>query len=64
MHVTCTYTALAVSTEDIWLLIPTVCFTWVDLLPGAAEALDYVTAAIGEHLAGEPAAAESPAARV
>jgi acetyl esterase len=29
-------------------------FTRVDLLPGAAEALDYVTAAIGEHLAGEP----------
>jgi acetyl esterase len=29
-------------------------FTRVGLLPGAAEALDYVTAAIGEHLGGEP----------
>jgi acetyl esterase len=29
-------------------------FTRVDLLPGAADALDYVTAAIVEHLAGEP----------
>jgi acetyl esterase len=29
-------------------------FTRVDLLPGAADALDYVTAAIGEHLASAP----------
>jgi len=39
-------------------------FTMVDLLPGAGEAMDYVTAAIREHLAGEPedaaAAAELP----
>jgi acetyl esterase len=32
-------------------------FTMVDLLPGADEALDYVTAAIEEHLAAEPAEA-------
>jgi hypothetical protein len=31
----------------------------VDVLPGAGEALDYVTAAIGEHLAAEPAAARA-----
>ncbi len=35
-------------------------FTMVDVLPGAGEALGYVTAAINEHLAGpgagEPAA--------
>jgi acetyl esterase len=29
-------------------------FTQVDLLPGAADALDYVTAAVGEHLASAP----------
>jgi acetyl esterase len=29
-------------------------FTMVDLLPGAGEALDYVAAAIDEHLASEP----------
>jgi acetyl esterase len=34
-------------------------FTMVDVLPGAGEALDYVTAAIGEHLAAEPAAARA-----
>lgn len=38
-------------------------FTMVDLLPGAAEALDYVGAAIGEHLAGEPASTGGAAAR-
>jgi acetyl esterase len=38
-------------------------FTRVDLLPGAAEALDYVTAAIGEHLSSEPATAGSAADR-
>ena len=32
-------------------------FTRADLLPGAAEALDYVTAAVEEHLAGEPESA-------
>jgi acetyl esterase len=32
-------------------------FTMVDLLPGAGEALDYVAAAIDEHLASEPATA-------
>lgn len=35
-------------------------FTMTDVLPGAADALDYVTAAIGEHLAGEPASAGRP----
>jgi len=29
-------------------------FTMVDLLPGAGEALEYVAAAIDEHLASEP----------
>jgi acetyl esterase len=38
-------------------------FTMVDLLPGAGEALDYVTAAIDEHLAGESAEAGSGAGR-
>ena len=37
-------------------------FTMVDLLPGAGEALGYVTAAINEHLAG--ADASEPAASV
>jgi hypothetical protein len=36
-------------------------FTMVDLLPGASEALDYVTAAIEDHLAAEPAKAGSGA---
>jgi acetyl esterase len=35
-------------------------FTMVDQLPGAGEALDYVTAAIEEHLAPEPANAGRP----
>jgi acetyl esterase len=39
-------------------------FTMVDALPGAAAGLEYVAAAVDEHLAGEPAAAESPAAAV
>lgn len=30
-------------------------FTMVDILPGAAEGMDYVVAAIEEHVAGEPA---------
>jgi acetyl esterase len=34
-------------------------FTMVGLLPGADAGLDYVTAAIGQHLAGEPAEAGS-----
>lgn len=32
-------------------------FTMTDVLPGAGEALDYVAAAIGEHLTAEPAGA-------
>jgi acetyl esterase len=36
-------------------------FTMVGLLPGAGAGLDYVTAAIGQHLAGEPAEAGSGA---
>ena len=36
-------------------------FTMVGLLPGADAGLDYVTAAIGQHLAGEPAEAGSGA---
>ena len=36
-------------------------FTMTDLLPGAGEALDYVSAAIEEHLAAEPATAGSGA---
>jgi acetyl esterase len=35
-------------------------FTMVDQLPGADEALNYVTAAIEEHLASEPASAGRP----
>ena len=35
-------------------------FTMVDQLPGAGAALDYVTAAIEEHLANEPASAGRP----
>jgi acetyl esterase len=38
-------------------------FTMVGLLPGADAGLDYVTAAIGQHLAGEPAEAGSGAGR-
>jgi acetyl esterase len=34
-------------------------FTMTGLLPGAGEALDYVTAAIGEHLASEPVTARA-----
>ena len=30
-------------------------FTMVDILPGAAAGMDYVAAAIEEHLAGAPA---------
>jgi acetyl esterase len=37
-------------------------FTMVDILPGAAAAMDYVAAAIEEHLAGAPAHAGSAAA--
>lgn len=37
-------------------------FTMVDILPGAAAAMDYVAAAIEEHLAGAPAHADSAAA--
>jgi hypothetical protein len=32
-------------------------FTMTGVLPGAGEALDYVAAAIEEHLASEPATA-------
>jgi acetyl esterase len=38
-------------------------FTMVDVLPGAAEALDYAAAAIEEHLATEPVTAGSAAGR-
>jgi acetyl esterase/lipase len=38
-------------------------FAMADVLPGADEALDYVTAAIGEHLPGRPASAASAAGR-
>ena len=38
-------------------------FTMVDLLPGASEALDYVAASIEDHLAAEPAKADSGAGR-
>jgi acetyl esterase len=34
-------------------------FTMVDILPGAAAAMDYVVAAIEEHLAAAPAGADS-----
>jgi len=37
-------------------------FTMVDILPGAAAAMDYVVAAIEEHLPGAPAHADGPAA--
>jgi acetyl esterase len=38
-------------------------FTMVDALPGAAAGLDYVTTAIDEHLASDPAPLGSADAR-